>query len=82
MIDAGFNGETRPPATGDYLRTQEIRAELERQVKAVGGVIEFCKIKGIDSHAPVSLALAGKRPVTEGIAIKMGFVPETMYRKL
>ena len=65
------------PATS-ILRMEEMRAELKRQVAELG-VNEFCRQRGIEHHASVSLALSGKRPVTETIANACGYLAQTVF---
>ena len=75
------------PASGYTLETSDMpagkmRAELERQVAEAGGVRAFCRRKGIESHAAVSLALSGKRDVSESIANARGYLKISVYRKM
>jgi hypothetical protein len=65
----------------NFLRMEEMRAELKRQVAELGGVNEFCRQRGIEHHASVSLAMSGARSVTEAVANAAGFVSETVFRK-
>jgi len=60
----------------------DVRAELWRQVQLAGGVRAFCRQKGLESHAAVSLTLAGQREVSEGIANSLGYLKVTVFRKM
>lgn len=66
----------------DILRMEEMREELRRQIAEAGGVNEFCRQRHIEHHASVSLAISGKRQVTEAVANAAGFVSETVFRRL
>jgi hypothetical protein len=63
------------------LSMAEMRAELARQVAAAGGICAWARKHGL-SHAPVSLAKHGHRPVTEEIANACGFIVRTTFHKL
>jgi len=63
------------------LNQREMRTELRRQVDEAGGVMAWSRAKGL-SHAPVSWALSGSRPVTESVANAAGFLVETTYKKV
>lgn len=65
-----------------FVCMDEMREELRRQVFELDGVNEFCRRRGIEHHASVSLALSGKRPVTEAIANACGYFAQTVFRKL
>lgn len=60
----------------------DMRAVLQNEVLKAGGVREFCRQKGIESHSAVSQALAGKREVSEGIANSLGYLKLTIFRKM
>lgn len=66
----------------EFLRMEEMRDELRRQVAALGGVNEFCRQRHIDSHAPVSLAMSGKRDVTEAVANACGFSSRLCFYRI
>lgn len=60
----------------------EMRAELTRAVHLAGGVKAFCRSRGLESHATVSLAMSGKREVSEAVANCCGFFRETTFVKM
>lgn len=63
------------------LTQVQMRGELERQVNDAGGLMVFCRMRGL-SHAPVSLMLSGHRPVSEAVANACGFVVETVFKRI
>jgi hypothetical protein len=77
----GFKRVTTLPE-GVRLSMDDLRTELKRRVKEAGGMHEFCRRKGIQGHTGVSLAVSGKREVTEQIANACGFIREVTFRKI
>lgn len=63
------------------ITAEDVRAELERQITVAGGLVKWCGRAGL-SHAPVSLAKNGARPITEQIANACGFEVVTRYRRV
>jgi hypothetical protein len=63
------------------LSEGEMRAELNRQIDAAGGLVAWCRKAGL-SHAPVSLAKHGHRDIPETIANACGFVSEKTFRRI
>lgn len=63
------------------LTQREMRVELQRQIDASGGIMIWCRARGI-THASVSFMLSGKRPVSEAVANAAGFLMEPTFRKI
>jgi hypothetical protein len=61
------------------LSMTEMRAELAHQVEHAGGVVAFARLHNLQSHAAVSLMLAGKRPISVAVANALGFIAVTVY---
>lgn len=63
------------------ISSTEMIEELRRQVRAAGGLAQWCRAHGV-SHPPVSLMLRGKRPISEAVANACGFIVETTFRQV
>jgi hypothetical protein len=61
------------------LNMAEMRAELAHQVEHAGGVVAFARLHGLQSHAAVSLMMAGKRPISVAVANALGFIAVTVF---
>ena len=66
---------------GGSISMREMRAELQRQVGAAGGVMSWCRKRGL-THPPVSLMLSGARPVSEAVGNACGFIVETTFKRV
>lgn len=63
------------------MSMSDMRSELRRHIQKEGGIKAFCRANGFESHAPVSLALAGKREISEALANSLGFFRQTYFIK-
>jgi hypothetical protein len=59
----------------------DVHITLMNVVSNAGGPVKWAKAVGM-SHTPVSLMVAGKRPISEPVANALGFLCETRYRRL
>ena len=64
----------------DLITMAEMRRVLAEAVERAGGVRAFARKAGLESHAPISLMLAGKREVSEAVANALGHFAETAFR--
>ena len=65
----------------DSITQTEMRAELKCQVDAAGGLMVWCRMRGV-THASVSLMMSGHRPISEAVANACGFIVETTYKQI
>ena len=63
------------------LSASQLRVEIGRQIRTEGGLCAWCDARGL-SYSSVSLAVNGRRDVSEAVANAAGFLREISYRSL
>jgi hypothetical protein len=63
------------------LSASQLRLEIARQIRTEGGLCAWCDARGL-SYSSVSLAVNGRRDVSEAVANAAGFLREISYRSL